>query len=200
MATSGQWLLGGVVGFAVTLGLCAPPEATARYRRCVDCIDVPNDDGYGDPDLLFPGRPYENIPFQWDDGRPASDNPPLPQGFVMTVPVGPDGHSKLAAAPTTLNRYVDVASALGACWVAPSAQDSRWGQITLRVSFKRDGSVNGIPRLIAAAPPSGRSTESDLKSSLLSALSHCAPLHISPSLGNAIAGQIFAISFVQQGQ
>ena len=201
MIATGRRVLVGVFGGAIVLGLGTMPDASARHRRCIECEEPSIDDGSGfdDKGPSF-DRLYRDIPFQWDDnGPPASDNPPLPQGVVLTVPVGADGRTKLGPAPATLERYAAVAAALGECWVAPSADNDHWGEITLRVSFKRDGSVNGIPRVIYPAGSADAGKAAGLKSSLLGALSHCAPLHVSPSLGNAIAGQIFAISFIQQG-
>ena len=118
--------------------------------------------------------------------------PPLPGGFILTVPVGA---GQTFAVPATLNRYVDVGQALGQCFPAP--EGPTWASITLRVSFKRDGSVFGLPRI----PYSDAGTaeqKSDLAHSLLAGLKRCTPLPLSRSLGAAVAGEIFAIRFIHQ--
>ena len=146
-------------------------------------------------------RYCEDIPWQWNDNEsPSSENPPLPEGFVLTVPVPMDRQRAVAAPITNLSRYRDVADALARCWDPTSAVGDRpWGEVTLRVSFRRDGRINGIPRIVYGPHSADQRDIAEVRQSLLSALSRCSPLHFSPSLGNAVAGQIFAIRFVQQG-
>lgn len=146
------------------------------------------------------GRPCWDcdIPFQWDNG--ASLPPeigPFPQGFALTVPVAP---GQVAQAPlATLERYADVAVALGRCWAtALHPEDARWRDVTLRVSFKRDGTVNGMARVSHVSGADNDEAGRRGTTSLLAALPRCTPLPFSPSLGRAIAGQVFAIRFVQQ--
>ena len=142
--------------------------------------------------------PYcDDVPWGWDDNElPPADNPPLPQGFALTVPIPVRG-----PAAATLDRYGQVGEALGRCWdPAAAVGPRRWGATTLRVSFKRDGTVNGVPRVVYVADSADPEARSGVRSSLLAALDQCTPLHVSPSLGQAIAGQIFAIRFIQQGQ
>lgn len=125
-------------------------------------------------------------------GGEFSSGPSLPHGFALTVPMGaglkPD-------APATVTRFVDVGHALGACWVPPA--DETWSAVTLRVSFKRDGSVNGLPR-VPFVDAADTEQKSELAQSVLAALKTCTPLPFSPSLGSAVAGEIFAIRFVNQ--
>lgn len=152
-------------------------SALAFHRHCVDC----------------------DIPFEWEEQVPQSENPPLPEGFALTVPVRPEPSADRRGADL-LERYSDIGAALRRCWdPARAIGDRRWGEITLRVSFKSNGEVNGVPRIAHVAERIEPSTLSDLRASLLSALSRCTPLHFSASLGKAIAGQIFAVRFVQQG-
>lgn len=140
------------------------------------------------PDELFPPPPIEEPEPSEEPSGPLQ----FPHGFILTVPVrgGPR-----PAAPASLNRFVQVGAALVACWAPPDT--GPWSSITLRVSFKRDGSINGVPRVpfVDAASPQ---MKSGLAQSLLSALKTCTPLPFSSSLGAAIAGEIFAIRFVNQ--
>lgn len=157
--------------------------ALGQYAPCWDC------DG---PDTM-------GIPFQWEDGAQAPPEiAPYPQGFALTVPVTP-GLSPPGDAGRSLDRYVEVAAAIGRCW-SPllEAADARWRDVTLRVSFRRDGSVNGVPRIVHVSAPADPEATDRGRRSLLAALGQCTPLAFSPSLGRAIAGQIFAIRFVQQ--
>ena len=145
-------------------------------------LDIPPPEEGVPPAIEEPSGPSEEPPEQ----------PPLPHGFALTVPVG---GGRTAAVPASLRRYVEVGQALGACWNRPA--DVGWSSITLRVSFRRDGSVNGVPRVpfVDAAAPEQKS---ELARSLLAALKLCTPLPFSASLGSAIAGEIFAIRFINQ--
>ena len=151
------------------------------------------------PELLPSPPPGEFLqPLPSEPGSPlggqVGPRPPLAHGFQLTVPVGSGATFKV---PATLGRYVDVGQALGACFAPPS--DVTWGAITLRVSFRRDGSVFGDPRI----PYSDADTpeqKSELARSLLAGLKRCTPLPLSPSLGGAVAGEIFAIRFTHQDQ
>jgi hypothetical protein len=98
-----------------------------------------------------------------------------------------------------LARYRQVADTLAQCWRPPAEFDGRpWGQVTLRVSFKRDGTVNGMPLIPHVPEGLTQAARSDLRQSLMTALRRCTPLNLSPSLGGAIAGQIFALRFIEQ--
>jgi hypothetical protein len=133
----------------------------------------------------------------WFYPEPEIDVPSLPHSFVLTVPVGGPGER---SAPSRLDRYADVGSALGACWKPAADVDGKpWRAVTIRVAFKRDGTIFGLPRIPFADAGSAQA-KADLAQSLLGALQHCTPLPFSPSLGAAIAGEIFAIRFTNQDQ
>ena len=125
------------------------------------------------------------------EGSPE-DLPALAHGFHLNVEVG---IGRTFAAPPTLNRFVEVGQALGRCFAVPAGV--AWGSITLRVAFKRDGSVFGLPRVpySDAATPDQKT---ELAHSLLAGLKSCTPLPLSPSLGAAVAGEIFAVRFIHE--
>ncbi len=125
------------------------------------------------------------------EGTPG-DLPALSHGFHLNVSVGA---GRTFAAPPILNRFVEVGQALGRCFALPAGV--AFGSITLRVAFKRDGSVFGLPRVpySDAATPDQKT---ELARSLLAGLKSCTPLPLSPSLGAAVAGEIFAIRFIHE--
>ena len=125
------------------------------------------------------------------EGTPG-EVPAFPHGFRLTVKVGA---GQAIAGPAVLDRFAEVGPALGRCFSTPPGL--AWGSVTLRVSFRRDGSVFGEPRVpySDAATPDQKST---LAHSLLDGLKRCAPLPLSPSLGAAVAGEIFAIRFIHE--
>jgi hypothetical protein len=132
--------------------------------------------------------------------RPDTVPYPYPQGFILDVPTATSDNGSVPPVPAaSLNRYRDVADALGRCWrPPPTFAGQRWNTVTLRVSFKRDGTVNGLPRIPYADPGLTTDARSDLNRSLTAALQRCTPLNVTPGLGSAIAGQIFALRFIEQ--
>jgi hypothetical protein len=99
------------------------------------------------------------------------------------------------AQPPLVTRVHGIATGLAACW-RPSQDDD---QVTVRVSFTRDGAVIGEPRIVYAHS-SGATDDSALARSMLTAVRDCTPLHFSPRLGSAIAGQVLDIRFVGRNQ
>jgi hypothetical protein len=85
----------------------------------------------------------------------------------------------------------EVGPSLAACWQAPHAGD----QVTVQLSFKRDGSIFGKPRINYAEPVSASSSQ-ELTESILKAIDACVPLQLTPRLAANIAGQVFVIRFI----
>ena len=86
----------------------------------------------------------------------------------------------------------DVARSIAACWSPPHEGD----EITLRMSFRRDGSVFGKPRITYLKTSGEPDEEAALANSILTAITSCTPLRFTPSLGAAIAGRVFLIRFI----
>jgi hypothetical protein len=96
------------------------------------------------------------------------------------------------AQPPLVTRVHGIATGLAACWRPPHADD----QITVRMSFTRDGAVIGEPRIVYAHSSGGAADDSELVQSMLTAVRDCTPLHFSSRLGSAIAGQVLDIRFI----
>jgi hypothetical protein len=98
-----------------------------------------------------------------------------------------------AKAPHQLQTLRDIAPAVSKCWSPPYI--SGVGQVTVMLSFRRDGTIIGTPRITYSS-----AAETDekqmLAESLLGALKKCGPLPLSDSLGAAIAGRMFAIKIL----
>lgn len=110
---------------------------------------------------------------------------------VFSVPaLGAERVAKPFATVDNLPR--DVARSISACWRPPHEGD----EVTLRMSFRRDGSVFGKPRITYMKAAGGADGEAALANSIFAALAACSPLRFTPSLGAAIAGRIFLIRFV----
>jgi hypothetical protein len=85
----------------------------------------------------------------------------------------------------------EVGPSIAACWQAPHRGD----QITVQLSFKRDGSIFGKPRVNYVKPVGGSDAQA-LTESIFKALDACLPLQFTPQLAANIAGQVFVIRFV----
>lgn len=187
-------------------------DARSHYRVCHGCRRpvLLDPDAFEGPTGPFKDGPFGNPPDVGSDLEPPMVPEPspapgplrYPQGFALDVPVHPraDGSASGAIEPTRpLRRYREVADALAGCWNPPAMfGDTRWNEATLRVSFKRDGSINGLPRIPHTDEGLTATARSDLTQSLEAALRACTPLPLSSGLGAAIAGQIFALRFIEQ--
>lgn len=72
--------------------------------------------------------------------------------------------------------------------------------LTLRFSFKRDGSLNGKPAISYFNRPGDAETERRNAEAIALAIDHCVPVQISDALGNAIAGRLMWIRFHGQSR
>jgi hypothetical protein len=99
---------------------------------------------------------------------------------TFAAPVAPKG---------PLNTIADIRQALRGCWQWPPVSASRPGmQLTVRLSFKRNGEIFGA-RITYLSQPLSDEERSLYSVTLLAALSRCSPLPLSASLGEAIAGR-----------
>jgi len=111
-------------------------------------------------------------------------------GGIALLALGAGAH---AEAPTPLvTRVHGIATGIAACWRPPHDND----QVTVRLSFTREGAVIDRPRIVFARSSGGRADDSALARSMLKAIQECTPLHFSARLGSAIAGQVLDIRFV----
>jgi hypothetical protein len=100
--------------------------------------------------------------------------------------------SAAEARPPLVARVHGIATGIAACWRPPHDDD----QVTVRLSFTRDGAVIGEPRIVYARSSGGPADDSGLANSMLAAIRDCTPLHFSARLGSAIAGQVLDIRFI----
>lgn len=92
-----------------------------------------------------------------------------------------------------LNTMEDVGKAIQACWTAP--EGSQKSTVTLRFSFKRDGSLIGPPRAAAIATQGNDQARKSFVTAAVDAVTHCTPLTFTPELAQGIAGQVFTMQF-----
>jgi hypothetical protein len=112
---------------------------------------------------------------------------------IAIVALGFWGQAQAVQARSPLvTRVPGIATGLAACW-RPAHDDD---QVTVRMSFTREGAVIGEPRIVYAHSSGGAADDSGLAQSMQAAVRDCTPLHFSARLGSAIAGQVLDIRFI----
>jgi len=106
--------------------------------------------------------------------------------------------SLIAAGPASagqLDNIRDVMEKLHSCWKPPPKSRANPIDITVIVSFTREGAILGHPRI---SYESDEATDNDrlmYRIAVMEALQRCAPLPFTDGLGGAVAGRPFAIRF-----
>ena len=94
----------------------------------------------------------------------------------------------------TLN---ELEAALLDCWVPPPIEQSRPGmQITVLMSFKRNGELFEQPRIVFQSSEASDTERSSYRIAVAQTLKRCASLPFTEALGSIVAGQPFTMTFV----
>ena len=88
-------------------------------------------------------------------------------------------------------------AALRACWVPPPLSDARHGmQMSVRLSFNRNGEIIGTPRVTYTTPKVPQEVKDVYHQAITAALERCTPMQFTSGMGGAIAGRPLSIRFV----
>jgi hypothetical protein len=105
--------------------------------------------------------------------------------------------SAAAQNPHPIYTLTDLEAALLACWVPPPMEQSRLGmQITVLMSFKRNGELFGQPRITFQSREASDTERSPYRIAVAQMLERCASLPFTEALGSSIAGQPLTMTFV----
>jgi hypothetical protein len=105
------------------------------------------------------------------------------------------GEGQQPAAP--LNTIAEVFAALEACWIPPALEQARAGmQITVMLSFKRNGELLGKPRITYETPGASEDERTSYRVAMAQALRRCTPLRFTDALGGALAGRPLTMRFI----
>jgi hypothetical protein len=97
----------------------------------------------------------------------------------------------------SLNTLSDLGAAMRACWVPPPIDASRAGmQITVQMTFKRNGELFGQPRITFESPGASDDERLAYRVAVAEMLKRCTPLPFTEALGNAVAGRPFTMRFL----
>ena len=101
----------------------------------------------------------------------------------------------VAAEPEQLNTIKDVVLAIHRCWRPPPADKAAPIDITVIVSFNREGAILGHPRISYESQEATDNDRMAYRVAVMEALQRCTPMPVTESLGGAVAGRPFAIPF-----
>jgi hypothetical protein len=103
-----------------------------------------------------------------------------------------------AQAPgTPVNTLSELMATLRACWVPPPLDQSRTGmQITVQISFRRNGELLGQPRITFESAGASDDERLAYRIAVAKMLKRCTPVPVTEALGNALAGRPLTIRFV----
>jgi hypothetical protein len=127
-----------------------------------------------------------------DEYRERHEPPPsLPQSFNSII--RPPSGEEIPKQIDTLN---DIGRAMQACW-QPTGVRHSGQEVTIRISFKRNGEVLGKPMIThyRAGEPDAENREAFTRA-VREALVRCSPMPFTDRLGAAVAGRPFTFRFI----
>jgi hypothetical protein len=98
-----------------------------------------------------------------------------------------------ASLANPLKNTDEVAAALLACWKPPARSEGSF--VTLRFSFRRDGTIFGRPLPIHINVIGDENARRRFIDAAINAVERCAPLDFSPDFALGIGGQVFTMRF-----
>jgi hypothetical protein len=97
--------------------------------------------------------------------------------------------------PERLNTIKDVFAKLHSCWKPPPRSRANPIDITVVVSFNREGAISGRPKITHESEHASDNDRLIYRVAVMEALQRCTPLPFTEALGGAIAGRPLAIPF-----
>ena len=99
------------------------------------------------------------------------------------------------AQPERLDSIRDVLAKLHSCWKPPPASQANPMDITVIVSFNREGAILGHPRITHESENTSDHDRLIYRMAVMETLQRCTPLPFTDALGGAVAGRPFAVPF-----
>jgi hypothetical protein len=99
------------------------------------------------------------------------------------------------AEPQQLDTIRDVVLRIHRCWRPPLPSQANPMDITVIVSFNREGAILGHPRITYESEQASDSDRLQYRIAVMETLQRCTPLPFTEALGGAVAGRPFAIPF-----
>ena len=99
------------------------------------------------------------------------------------------------AEPQQLDTIRDVVLWIHRCWRPPPLSQANPIDITVIVSFNREGAILGHPRITYESEQASDNDRLQYRIAVMETLQRCTPLPFTEGLGGAVAGRPFAIPF-----
>ena len=107
------------------------------------------------------------------------------------------GSAAAQSSRAPINTLNELEAALLVCWVPPPIEQSRPGmQITVLISFKRNGELFGQPRITFQSGGATDAERASYRTAVAEMLKRCASLPFTEAFGNGMAGEPLAMRFV----
>jgi hypothetical protein len=115
--------------------------------------------------------------------------------FAMALLVS-SGIALAQTGPAQVDSIKDVVARLRICWRPPPATSANPGiDITVVVSFKRDGHILGHPRITYESEQATDNDRVAYRIAVMEALQRCTPMPFTEGMAGAVAGRPFAVRF-----
>ena len=100
-----------------------------------------------------------------------------------------------AAQPAQLDTLKDIFVRLHSCWKPPPLSQANPMDITVVVSFNREGAILGHPRITYESDHASENDRLKYRIAVMETLQRCTPLPFTEGLGGAVAGRPLAVPF-----
>jgi hypothetical protein len=94
-----------------------------------------------------------------------------------------------------LDTIKDVVTKLHGCWRPPPLSRANPMDITVIVSFNREGGILGHPRITYESEQASDNDRLQYRIAVMETLQRCTPLPFTEGLGGAVAGRPFVVPF-----
>jgi hypothetical protein len=102
---------------------------------------------------------------------------------------------QVRAEPAALDSLKEIFVRLHACWKPPPLSAANPIDITVVVSFNREGVILGHPRITYESEQASDNDRLQYRVAVMETLQRCTPLPFTEGLGGAVAGRPLAIPF-----
>jgi hypothetical protein len=101
------------------------------------------------------------------------------------------------AQPAQVDNIKEAFARLRRCWQPPSASQANPNvEITVIVSFRRDGTILGNPKITYESEQATDNDRLMYRIAVMETLQRCTPMPFTEAMGGAVAGRPFAVRFV----
>jgi hypothetical protein len=130
--------------------------------------------------------------------------PPIGQDLRLTIRSDETERARRTneqgGADHELDTIAALFAALRGCWMPPAAAELPPDmQMSVRLSFKRNGQMIGAPRVTYVSAGASRKSREQFHTAIIAALHRCQPLPFTSGFGGAVAGRPIAIRFIENG-